>query len=65
MPRTRPPCRLEFREQTVASHLAGRSCEELSRKYEPSEQTVRPWIVQPDRDDGIRFDGLISEEKPC
>jgi transposase len=63
MPRTRPPYSPEFREQIVALHRAGRSCEELSREYEPSEQTIRHWVVQADRDDGIRSDGLISEEK--
>lgn len=63
MPRTRPPYPPEYREQMVALHRAGRSCEELAREYEPSEQTIRNWVVQSERDQGSRTDGLTSEEK--
>jgi transposase len=63
MPRTRPPYSPEFREQIVALVRAGRSCEELAREYEPTEQTIRHWVAQADRDDGRRSDGLISEKE--
>ncbi len=63
MPGTRSPYPPEYREQMVALHRAGRSCEELAREYEPSEQTIRNWVVQSERDQGSRTDGLTSEEK--
>jgi transposase len=63
MPRTRPPYPPEFREQILALHRAGRSCEELAREYEPSEQTIRNWVNQAGRDEGSRSDGLTSDEK--
>jgi transposase len=42
---------------------AGRTPEDLAREYEPSEQTIRNWIAQADRDQGIREDGVTSAEK--
>lgn len=63
MPRTRPPYPPEFREQIIALVRAGRTPEELSREYEPSEQTIRNWVAQADRNAGARTDGLTSAEK--
>lgn len=63
MPRTRPPYPPEFREQIIALYRAGRTPEELAREYEPTEQTIRNWIAQGDRDEGVRADGLSSAEK--
>jgi transposase len=63
MPRTRAPYSPEFREQIVALIRAGRTPEDLAREYEPSEQTIRNWIAQADRDQGIREDGVTSAEK--
>jgi transposase len=42
---------------------AGRSPEELARKFEPSAAAIRNWVVQADRDDGKRADGLTTEER--
>jgi transposase len=63
MPRTRPPYPPEFREQIVELVRAGRTPEELAKEYEPTEQTIRNWVAQTDRDQGKRTDGLTSAEK--
>ena len=63
MPRTRAPYPLEFRQQMVELVRAGRSPEELSREFEPSAQAIRNWVVQADRDEGRRGDGLTSPER--
>jgi transposase len=63
MPRSRPPYSPEFREQIVSLVRAGRTPEELSREYEPTEQTIRNWLAQADRDQGVRTDGVSSEER--
>ena len=47
MPRTRAPYPVEFREEMVRLVRAGRSPGELSREFEPSEQTIRNWVNQP------------------
>ncbi len=53
----------EFKEQIVALHRAGRSPAELAREFEPTEESIRDWIKQADRDDGLRLDGLTTAEK--
>lgn len=63
MPRNRPPYPPEFREQIVALVRAGRSPEELAEEYEPSAATIRNWVTQAARDQGLRSDGLTSAEK--
>jgi len=62
MPRTRPPYPKEFREQIVALARAGRSVSELAEEFEPSDQTIRTWIKQADRDEGRRADELTTTE---
>ena len=42
---------------------AGRTPEELAEKFEPTAQSIRNWVVQADRDDGHRQDGLTTEER--
>lgn len=63
MPRTRPPYPKEFREQIVALARAGRSVSELAEEFEPSDQTIRTWIKQADRDEGRRAEGLTTDER--
>jgi transposase len=63
MPRPRPPYPPEFREQIIALVHAGRSPEELAAEYEPSAATIRNWVTQAARDQGLRSDGLTSAEK--
>jgi transposase len=42
---------------------AGQTPEALSKKFEPSAQTIRNWVRQADLDDGRRHDGLTSAER--
>ncbi len=63
MPPTRPPYPPEFKKQMVELVRAGRTPGELAKEFEPSDQTIRNWVVQADRDEGLREDGLTSDER--
>ena len=63
MPKSRPPYPPEFRRRMVDLVRSGRAPEELSREFEPSAQAIRNWVRQADRDQGIRADGLTTEER--
>ena len=63
MPRTRKPYPPEFKEQMIELVRAGRTPEELAREFEPSAQSIRNWVVQAERDEGRRKDGLTTEER--
>ncbi len=63
MPRRNAPYPLEFRQQMIELAHTGRTPEELSREFEPSAQAIRNWVVQADRDEGRRGDGLTSSER--
>ena len=63
MPRSRRPYPPEFRAQMVALVRAGRTPEELAEEFEPTAQTIRNWVAQADRDQGVRKDGLTTAER--
>jgi transposase len=63
VPMSRPPYPPGFRRQMVELVRAGRTPEELAAEFEPTAQSIRNWVVQADRDDGRRADGLTSAEK--
>lgn len=63
MPKARPPYAEELKRRLVEMVRAGRSPEELAKKFEPSAQSIRIWVAQADRDDGQRADGLTTEER--
>ncbi len=63
MPQTRPPYPPEFRQRIVELARAGRTVQELAAEFEPSEQTIRDWIVQAHLDEGLRTDGLATNEQ--
>jgi transposase len=63
MPRTRPPYPEEFRNRIVELARNGRTPAELAEEFEPTEQTIRNWLKQADRDDGNRSDGPTNEER--
>ena len=63
MPRTRPPYPPELKRQLVEMVRAGRKPEELAEKFEPTAQSIRNWVAEADRDDGVREDGLTSGER--
>ena len=63
MPRTRNPYPTEFRDQIIGLARAGRSVESLAREFEPCAATIHGWVKQVEIDDGVRSDGLTSEEQ--
>ncbi len=63
MPNSRPPYPPEFRQQMVDLVRAGRTPEELSREFEPTAQSIWNWVRQAERDQGVRVDGLKTDEK--
>jgi len=63
MPRTRPPYPQEFRNRIVELARNGRKPSELAEEFEPTEQTIRNWLKQADRDDGKRADRLSTDER--
>jgi transposase len=63
MPKSVPPYPPELRRRIVELVRAGRSPAELAKEFEPSEQCIRNWVKQADRDAGKRGDGLTSAEK--
>ena len=54
---------VEFRAQMVELVKAGRKPEELAREFEPTAQSIISWVVQADRDSGVRQDGLTTAER--
>lgn len=52
MSKNRPSYAPEFRQQMIELVRDGRAPEELAKKFEPSAQTIRNWVVQADRDEG-------------
>ncbi len=63
MRKSRPPYAAEYRQQMVDLVRGGRTPEALSREFEPSAQSIWNWVRQAERDEGIRSDGLTTEEK--
>lgn len=63
MPRTRRPYPAEFRNQIVEMVRAGRKPADLAEEFEPSLGSIKAWIRQADLDDGVREDGLTSNER--
>lgn len=53
----------EFKRQMVAMVRAGRSPEDLARDFEPTAPTIWTWVKQAELDDGVRQDGLTSDER--
>ncbi len=63
MPGSHPPYPPELRRRLVELVRAGRNPAELAEEFEPSEQSIRAWVKQADRDSGKREDGLTTAEK--
>jgi len=63
MPKTRPPYPDSYRQKIVDLARTGRTVAQLASQFGPSEQTIRNWIAQADRDAGKRSDGLTTVER--
>ena len=63
MPRSKPPYPPEFRRQAVALVRNGRNAYEVGRELGVSGESIRNWVRQADRDDGLRQDGLTTAER--
>lgn len=63
MPKSHPPYPPEFRRRMIELVRSGRTPEELARQFEPSAQAIRNWVHQADLDQGVRADGLTTEER--
>ena len=63
MPRTRPAYAPELRQKLVDLARSGRTAASLAREYEPTENTIRNWVRQAERDAGVRADGLTTDER--
>ena len=63
MPRSRPPYPAEFRAQMVELVRSGRSPGDLAREFEPTAQAIRNWVWQAERDEGLRDDGVTTDER--
>ena len=63
MGKTRGPYPAEFRRQIVELVRAGRTPRELAEEFEPSLNSIKEWVRQADRDEGLREDGMTSDEK--
>jgi transposase len=63
MGKHRTPYPAEFRAHMVELVKGGRRPEELEKEFEPTAQTIYNWVVQADRDTGVRHDGLTTAER--
>lgn len=63
MPKTQPPYPPEFRQRMIELVRSGRTPNELAKEFGPSAQAIRNWVVQIDRDEGRREDGLTTAER--
>ena len=63
VPKTRPAYPEEFRREAVQMLRAGRTPRELAESLGVSEQTLRNWRRQDQRDRHEREDGLTTDER--
>lgn len=63
MPKTRPAYPEEFRREAVQLLRAGRTPRELADSLGVSQQTLRNWRRQDERDRHERDDGVTSDER--
>ena len=63
MPRTHVPYPPEFRREAVRLvRTSGKPIAEIARQLNVSYETLRAWLKQADIDEGLRHDGLTTEE---
>jgi transposase len=63
MPPTKPAYPEELRRRIVELATSGRTATSLAREFGPTQNTIRNWIAQAERDAGTRSDGLTTDER--
>jgi transposase len=63
MPKTRPAYPEQFRREALELVRQGRSIPDVAESLGVSQQTLRSWRRQGERDRGERDDGLTSVER--
>jgi len=63
MPRTKPPYDPAFRSRIIELARSGRKVSALAEEFTVTTNTIRSWLKQADLDQGLRKDGLTTEEK--
>jgi transposase len=63
VPRTRPPYPDEFCRDAVGLVRSGRSIKDVAESLGMSQQSLRNWVRQTQRDLHERDDGLTSDER--
>jgi len=63
MPKSHAPYPPEFRAEAIRLiRSSGKPMAQIARELEVTSETLRQWIKQADLDDGLRHDGLTTEE---
>lgn len=63
VPKTRPPYPPEFRAEAIRLlRTSDKPVAQLARELDVSSETLRLWRKQADLDEGLRHDGLTTEE---
>jgi transposase len=63
MPNSHAPYPPEFRAEAIRlMRTSGKSLAQIGRELQVTTETLRHWIKQVDIDDGLRHDGLTTEE---
>ena len=63
MPKTRPPFPEQFRREAVELVRGGRSIPDVAESLGMSQQSLRNWCRQHERDRGERDDGITTAER--
>jgi transposase len=63
MPGMHPPYPPEFKARLVELARSGRSLSSLEEEFKVTSTTIRSWLRQADLDQGVRKDGLTTDEK--
>ncbi len=63
MPRSHPSYPADYRRKIVELARAGRTIKSLAREFEPCANTIANWVKQSDLDEGVRDDGLTTDER--
>jgi transposase len=63
MPKSHAPYPPEFRTEAIRLiRISGKCMAPIGRELQVTTETPRQWVKQADIDDGLRHDGLTTEE---